>query len=82
MEKLDKRTPDLWQALIDAGLCQSNNPYSARGLIYRWIKQGLFVYPKNRPVRTEYMYSQKMIDDIVKAFSPNGKGRWSIEDYD
>lgn len=78
MDKLDKRQPDLWEAMIKAGLCATDKPSSARGMIDRWIRKGIFDYPRND---TDRKYSKQMIEDIIKAFSPNGKGKWSIKDY-
>lgn len=75
---LDKRQRDVWQALIDNGICHSKTLHGARILINSWVKKGKFVYPVNGMHRK---YSQQMIDDIVKAFGAGGSGYWSVEDY-
>lgn len=74
---LDKRQSDLWDAIVASGLCLGDRN-SARIMVNRLVKKGLFVYPADK---TSRKYSQKMIDDIIKSFSPGGKMFWSIEDY-
>jgi hypothetical protein len=78
MDKYDLLPSDLWKAMINAGIC-NGVPESARKRVIVWVKQGRFIY-KKRPFE-HYRYSQRMIDDIIKAFSPSGPKYWSAEDY-
>lgn len=77
-EVLNKRQRDLWQALIDNGICHSSNLNGARILINSWSKKGKFVYPVNGMHRK---YSQRMINDIVKEFGAGGSGYWNVNQY-
>lgn len=77
-EILDKRQTDLWEALIKSGIVKSDKKNSARVTVNRWVQKGYFVYPAKK---FERRYSQRMIDDIIKAFSPGGSKHWDVNDY-
>lgn len=64
------RVKQLLQALNDAGLS-----CSAMWLRYA-EKQGKLVCPKLPNNRGDRVFTQKQIEEIVRAFSPSGKGEW------
>ena len=62
---------DLLNAMKEAGLPSSR----------MWIRtveaKGLLKSPRLPTTRKDRVYTQKQIEEIVEAFSPGGKGRWS-----
>lgn len=45
-----------------------------RMTIYNWEQRGLFNPPRN--MRGDRVFSLKQLQNIQKAFSPGGKGKW------
>lgn len=55
--------------------------WCSRAHMHRLEEQGKLSLPRFNNSRRDRVVTQEMIDDIVKAFSPGGKGHWHLRDF-
>jgi len=64
--KYNYKTPDLCRIL---GV--------SRFVLVRWERKGIFTPP--RSIGNHRIFTQKQVTDILKAFSPGGRGQWHFK---
>jgi hypothetical protein len=65
-------------ALQESGVSQGKTQAGVRQVLQNWIEKGILVL-RRMPQSRRYVVSDKEIQAIVKAFSPEGEGYFHYE---
>jgi hypothetical protein len=62
--------------LSEEGVLNCITAMGGRNTVHQWIKAGKLT-PRFRPHNKFYVFNDNEVADIIKEFSPGGKGWWS-----
>lgn len=75
MRKKDHFIKYLIGRLSEAGVINNITMVGGRSTVHGWIRKGKLV-PRFQPMNKYYVFNDEEIFEIIKEFSPGGKGWW------
>ena len=64
--------------LSEEGILNNTTVEGGKQTVHSWIRRGLLKL-RQRPYNKYYVVSDNEIEEIVREFSPGGKGWWSFD---
>lgn len=68
----------LMKILMEKGIITAKSMDGARQTVYYWMRNGRLAL-RRKSMSNIYVVTDKDIEQIVKALSPGGKGKWEYK---